>query len=204
MTVSCVFQCSWLVFLYLFHLHCSFADPCSDKVPWTNKTRIGIFELQWGATLLHISRSRYAALYEEWQTLFKFLRMGKRLGWSWDPSSAFRENESKKESKKEKIKKTSARSEDSPRKVSRKTLETEIMTKTLVIQLSTFSFPVETTLRHSTWTTCFVAIIGLCILVYLNSIRPFDQGVLSKFCSPLFGYFLTFQLKWGQLKAEHM
>lgn len=53
--------------------------------------------------------------------------MGKRLGWSWDPSSAFRENESKKESKKEKIKKTSARSEDSPRKVSRKTLETEIM-----------------------------------------------------------------------------
>lgn len=127
MTVSCVFQCSWLVFLYLFHLHCSFADPCSDKVPRTNKTRIGIFELQWGATLLHISRSRYAALYEEWQTLFKFLRMGKRLGWSWDPSSAFRENESKKESKKEKIKKTSARSEDSPRKVSRKTLETEIM-----------------------------------------------------------------------------
>lgn len=83
----------WIIFRWFpYHIltALSCVDPCPDKISKANKTGTGVLAIHNRANIRCLSPSRYAALNEKPQILFHFLRMGKRLGWSWDSSPALR------------------------------------------------------------------------------------------------------------------
>lgn len=80
---------SYLVMTSLLWWH---AEARPDKASRTHRVGAAIFDVWFGRIISCLPRSRHAVVQRKVQTILQFLRVGKRLGRSWDSSPALRKD----------------------------------------------------------------------------------------------------------------